>query len=498
MPREGGVIRRYQTSIVECMDPPTWPQYRRKQPRRYCGQEETVAILGRQRADKGKEHPMKSNLRSIIASTSLLSLAAFGLAMLTPSSILAQGARHSAPASMHMQPLFAALPIDFIPSLGQEGPAAKFVARKGPLAVAFETNALHLYLQQPSPLSVGLTFEGASKQAQIVGEARRKTLYNYYVGAKSARWQSGVPAYGSIRYRGLYPGVDVRVKEANGRLEYDLVLAPHADLSQVVVRADGASHIATERDGSLVLETAAGPLRQALPKTWEQLPNGKTRPLACRFRRIDGQRYGFVAPGHDPAHRLVVDPGLEWGTYVGGSLGASVRTVAPVRDGSGDVIIAGLTTSPDFPLANGSFAFPAERLFVARLNAAGTALEWATFFGGSGSLGAGREFIWGRMAVDSSGGVVVVGDNELPDFPVTSGAFQTTKVAGIHAFVTRFNATGGLVFSTFLGGNGFDSAQAAAFDPAGNIIVAGTTESTDFPVTAGAFQTSFEGTDRSE
>src|SRR5262249_49814951 len=153
--------------------------------------------------------------------------------------------------------------------------------------------------------------------------------------------------------------------------------------------ADGVSQIAIDRDGSLALETAAGLLRQVTPETWEQMPDGKTRRLTCRFRRIDAHRYGFVAPGHDPARRLVVDPGIVWATYVGGSNGASVRTVAPVHDGSGDVIIAGLTTSPDFPLVNGSFAFPAERLFVARLKSSGTALVWATFFGGSGSIGAG-------------------------------------------------------------------------------------------------------------
>src|SRR5262249_58032240 len=95
--------------------------------------------------------------------------------------------------------------------------------------------------------------------------------------------------------------------------------------------------------------------------------------------------------------------------------------------------------------------------------------------------------------VDANGGVVVAGDNEIPDFAVTSGAFQTTKADGVHAFVTRLNSTGGMVFSTFLGGNGFDTAQAAAFDPAGNIVVAGETQSTNFPVTAGAFQTAFSG-----
>lgn len=348
-------------------------------------------------------------------------------------------------------------------------------------------------LMQRTPVSLTLAFEGASKKAALTGDEKRSTVYNYYLGNDPSKWHAKVPAYGSLLYRGLYEGVDVRVREAGGRLEYDLLLAAGADLSHVVIRAEGASEIATRPDGSLVLETAAGPLRQDSPRTWEQLPDGTTRPLACSFRRLDAHRYGFSLAAHDPSHKVVVDPGLEWGTFIGGSLGASVRTVAPVRDGSGDVIIAGLTVSPDFPHANGSIPFPAERLFVARLNAAGSALAWATFFGGSGSLGSGREFIWGKMGVDASGGVVVAGDNEIPDFPITAGAFQTNIAIGIHAFATRFNSTGGLVFSTFLGGSSFDSAQAAAFDPAGNVIVAGTTESADFPVTPGAFQTSFQG-----
>lgn len=389
--------------------------------------------------------------------------------------------------------LLAGLPIDFIRNRGQWDRSTRYGAQNGPIEATFEANVVRIRPSSAPSVSLAMAFEGATPQTQVIGEERRKACYNYYLGNDHAQWRSNVPAYRSILYRSLYHGVDVRIREEAGRLAYDLLLAPGADLAQVVIRTDGASGMEVTKDGALILHTEAGPLRQSLPRTWEQLPNGKTRPLACRFRRIDARRYGFVAPGHDPAHRLVVDPGLEWGTFVGGSLGASVRTVATVRDGTGDVIIAGLTESPDFPLANGSIPFPAERLFVARLNSAGTALSWTTFFGGSGALGGGREFIWGRMAVDSTGGVVVAGDNEIPDFPITPGAFQTTKDVGIHAFVTRFNSTGGLIFSTFLGGNGFDSAQAAVFDPAGNIIVAGTTESTDFPVTPGAFQTTFEG-----
>jgi hypothetical protein len=397
------------------------------------------------------------------------------------------------PANARSPSLLALLPMDFIENVGQSAPAARFVGRNGSLAVSFEQEAIRLTLMERPPVSLTLAFEGASKRGKLTGDEKRSTVYNYYLGNDPAKWHANVPAYGSLLYHGLYDGVDVRVREVGGRLEYDLLLAPGADPSKVVIRADGASGIATRPDGSLVLETAAGPLRQTLPRTWEQLPDGTTRPLACRFRKLDAHHYGFSLAAHDRSHKVVIDPGLEWGTFIGGSLGASVRTVAPVRDGSGDVVIGGLTTSPDFPLANGTIPFPAERLFVARLNSAGSALVWATFFGGSGSIGAGREFIWGRLGVDASGGVVVAGDNEIPDFPITAGAFQTNIAVGIHAFATRFNSTGGLVFSTFLGGSSFDSAQAAGFDPVGNVIVAGTTESPDFPVTAGAFQTTFAG-----
>src|SRR5690349_9360537 len=117
---------------------------------------------------------MKHNLRRVIATTSLRSLVAFGLAMLISGTVLAQGANHSASVCKHTPSLLTALPIDFVPNRGQEGLAARFVACKGPLAASFEPNAIHLHLLQPSPFSAGLTFEGASKPVQLVGEARRK------------------------------------------------------------------------------------------------------------------------------------------------------------------------------------------------------------------------------------------------------------------------------------------------------------------------------------
>src|SRR6266536_3408167 len=103
-----------------------------------------------------------------------------GLGLFLSPGLLRADASISHPTRARTQPLFAGLPMDFVQNLGQDGPAVRFVARKGPVAVSLEQDAIKLHLMQRPCASVSLTFEGASKRAQIVGEARRATLYNFY------------------------------------------------------------------------------------------------------------------------------------------------------------------------------------------------------------------------------------------------------------------------------------------------------------------------------
>jgi hypothetical protein len=210
------------------------------------------------------------------------------------------------------------LPVDFIENRGQWDGPVKFVARKGPAVASFESNAIKLGFGEAAPGFLTLTFEGASPGVEVVGEAKRKGYYNFFFGDDARKWQQHAATYASLLYRGLYDGIDMRVREEPGRLEYDLILAPAADLSKVSVRADAASQIEIASDGSLILRTARGQLRQTPPATWEQLPTGEKRPVECRFRKIDSRHYGFETIGRDPRMRLVIDPGLEWGTYGGG------------------------------------------------------------------------------------------------------------------------------------------------------------------------------------
>ena len=413
----------------------------------------------------------------------------------------------AAVAAVDATPTLASLPSDFVENRGQWSGSARFVARRGSLVAAFDSDSFQI--RRGDATSLALRFEGASRDASLAGVDRRPGEYNFFLGKDARQWRSRVPAWGGVLYRGLYPGVDVRVREEHGRLEYDVMLAPGARLEDVVVRAEEACGLELEPDGSLSIQTAAGTLRQSPPRTWEVLADGRTRPVASRFVRLDSTRYGFSVPERDATLSLVVDPGLEWSTFLGGFDREEIHGLAVAKDGSGDVIVAGSTWSFDFPATGGARGTSPLIPFVARLSSDGTALVYATLFGGNdGNVSFGLD-----LALDPSSGPVVVGETNSASFPTTPGVIQpdfnepaATINRGWDGFVTRFDPSGSLmIFSTFLGAapvfdpgrvgskrGGDESARAVAVDASGAVIIAGTTSSDAFPTTAGAYDRTHE------
>lgn len=185
---------------------------------------------------------------------------------------------------------------------------------------------------------------------------------------------------------------------------------------------------------------------------------------------------------------------ITYSTYLGGS--GDEFSIWSDIDRAGNFYVTGFTNSPDFPTTGGGI--PAHlrrwrrRRFVAKLNRSGSGLVWSTYLGGDASdVGIGLD-------VDRHGNVVVTGETSSTGFPTTPGAFQRTFAGGpTDAFVTKLNAKGsGLLFSTFLGGQGgegFDAGFISFFDRAGNVHVEGDTGSPDFPTTPGSFQPTFGG-----
>jgi hypothetical protein len=199
--------------------------------------------------------------------------------------------------------------------------------------------------------------------------------------------------------------------------------------------------------------------------------------------------YAFDVASYDTNYPLIIDPGLEYSTFLGGS--STDRGLAIALDSSGNAYVTGDTLSSDFPTTSGAYDTgwnSGRDVFVTKLNYTGSALSYSTFLGGSG-----HDRWIGGIAVDSSGSVYVVGSTKSSDFPTTTGAYDTSHNGGNDdVFVAKISPAGSaLSYSTFLGGSGGEVSYDIAVDLSGNVYVTGNTNSSDFPTTSGAYDTSY-------
>ena len=181
---------------------------------------------------------------------------------------------------------------------------------------------------------------------------------------------------------------------------------------------------------------------------------------------------------------------LHFSTFLGGTGNDYVHHVT--TDILGNVYVTGRTAAPDFPTTAGAYqtAYGGgdHDVFVAKLDPTGSSLIWSTFLGGSGDDQPATLFL------DGSGNVYVNGTTSSTNFPTTPGALQTSNAGGYDAFVAILSPDGtALTYATYLGGSGKETTAGLVLDGPGRLIVAGTTSSSDFPTTAGAFQTAYGG-----
>lgn len=416
----------------------------------------------------------------------------------------------TAPASAKRPDLlgaFAKLPVAFVENRGQMDARVRYYAQGPRYAFYLTPDDVRLsFLNERGSdgVTLGLRFLGANPGAAMEGEARAAGEVNYLRGDDPAGWQQQVPRYAGVVYRELWPGVDLRLREQAGTLKYEFHVRPQARVADINLAYDGAEGLAIDDSGRLLIQTAMGVLRDGAPVSYQMI-DGVRVPVESRYlpqpaAEEGPARFGFGVGAYDRERELVIDPGVEYSTFLGG---ASHEIPAGIRvDAQGNAYIVGTTQSPNFPTTAGAFrrtgaASNFGDVFVTKLNASGTGLVYSTFIGGS-------NFDWGRgLAIDAAGNVYVTGQTKSSNFPTTGGAFDRTfnidtcPRCGIDqedAFVLKLNATGSaLVYSTFLGGFDMDDGMAIAVDTAGNAYVAGETGSTNFPLTAGAFDTGRNG-----
>jgi Beta-propeller repeat/Abnormal spindle-like microcephaly-assoc'd, ASPM-SPD-2-Hydin len=351
---------------------------------------------------------------------------------------------------------YGELPLSFESNQGQVDEHVKFLSRgigytlfltadeavlslRGTSGVAKDHagRSAELSTEDESSALLRMKLVGANPSATVSGIDEQAGKSNYFVGNDPAKWRTNVTNYSSVRYKNAYPGVDLVYYGNHRQLEYDLVVAPDADPGAILldIAADGRRPLRVAANGDLVVNTAVGEVRFRKPTIYQPEGNSEQSstvpyPITARHS-VDGR---WVRKGK---------------SQVGFEIGAYDKRQPLIID---------------------------------------PALYYSTFVGGT---------LFNPIfsaAVDSSGNAYVTGNTTSTNFPTTTGAYQT-KYAGSHdAFVTKVNASGtAFVYSTYLGGNGIDHGSGIAVDGSGNAYVAGTTSSKNYPVTAGAFQSTCGG-----
>jgi hypothetical protein len=350
---------------------------------------------------------------------------------------------------------------------------------------------------------VRMELAGARPGHAVSGSNPTGATTNYFIGNDPSKWQTKVPTYASVRYGAVYPGVDLIYYGNQRRLEYDFIVAPHADPKQIKLHFSGAQGLRLDKDGNLKLMAGDGEVVFQKPTVYQE-KKGHRVSVDGRFSLLANNTVVFKVGGYDRGNALVIDPTLSYATYLGGSTEDAGTAIAV--DATGNIYVIGFTADADFPVTTGSFqttnTMDNEVAFVAKLNAAGSALVYSTYLGGAASNTQVQGTDAYGIAVDAAGSAYICGETFSNNFPVTVGAFQTQNNGSAHsvqnAFISKLSPDGtALVYSTYLGGSGLDidsdfydgdSPLRMTVDAAGSAYVVGTAYSTDFPTSPTAYQ----------
>jgi hypothetical protein len=387
------------------------------------------------------------------------------------------------------------LPIYFAPNAGQLDERVKYSASgAGYSFYLTEDGVTYSFTRGAGDEAVEgyalkLSFAGANPGALIEGRKEQAGKVNYLLGNDQNEWQTNVPTFGQVAYKELYPGVDLTYQGAGGKLKYEFIVAPGADPKQIQMAYSGADSLKVDAAGNLVIATPWGTLKDEKPLVYQTIGGKKTEvPAAFAVNR---NTVGFTLGGYDKSRPLIIDPGLVYSTFLGGSGQDYGESIA--LDAGGHAYVTGRTFSTEFPTTVGAYDQShngTADAFVTKLNAAGNSLVYSTILGGA-SMELGY-----AIAVDAAGNAYVTGATKSTDFPM-QGAYSASYNGGDYdAFVTKLNPAGdGLVYSTFLGGESIEFGYSIAVDAAGNAYLTGYTLSSDFPTTIGAFDRTLNGAD---
>jgi hypothetical protein len=339
--------------------------------------------------------------------------------------------------------------------------------------------------QRPRRTHLRMRLVGANSHVGAIGEEELAGKVSYFIGNDPSKWRTSIPTYAKVRYRDVYPGIDLVYYGNRNQLEYDFIVTPGSNPKSVQLQLEGAPVPQLDDRGNL-LQGIFGQQMVAMekPVAYQEI-EGKHVEVSSAFV-VEGERISFQVGAYDSARPLVIDPVLAYSTYLGGSDDESGWAIAV--DAVGNAYITGDTNSSDFPMGSAlqQKAGGDSDIFVAKISADGKKLLYSTYLGGSNAdVGYG-------VAVDQEGNAYITGDTSSTDFPVLN-PLQAKLAGAPDVFVAKLSPDGSkLRYSTYVGGTSGERGNGIAVDSSGNAYVVGYTHSKDFP-TANPLQAAFGG-----
>ncbi|NHJ14965.1 MAG: hypothetical protein EAX95_14890 [Candidatus Thorarchaeota archaeon] len=353
----------------------------------------------------------------------------------------------------------------------------RYVCRRGTSYMAYFGVSRVYYLVDGE--SITLEFPGSNP---VVPEGEKPTgsVTNYILGSDESQWKTGLQDFAELRYREIYPGIDLVYRIDGGSLKYEFVVAPGGGPGLIRMRYPDANLIDAKTDCLSVTKAGFSVIDTGL---WAFQNVEEPVEVACAFRPLERNTIGFNLGHYEMDQSLVIDPVLVFGTYLGGSSSDRGDGVA-AEDGS--VYVTGSTFSVNFPThnANDSTHNGLNDCFVAKFDNNGHSLVYSTFIGGSGDD-------FGRGIAVLNGYAYITGDTSSSDFPIVNG-YDQSQNGDTDCFVARLSADGQSInYSTFIGGSlgdyGWDIAVEEDY-----AYITGLTESSDFP-TVSAYDSTHNG-----
>ncbi len=404
-------------------------------------------------------------------------------------------------SSIQLTKNLASNKLSFTANHGQWDENLKFQANAGGATIWFSTDCAFYQFtrtaesssddKQPKfyeTMMIKAKFVGAKQNAQMVGVDMIDYKCNYFIGNDKSKWATDVPNYRAVMYEEIYDGIDLKYYGNGKQMEYDFIVSPGADFSQIKIQYEGAESVEVNENGQLVVTTIWGEVVEQRPVIY-QLAHNNRIPIEGKYILQDENSFGFeLSADYNSDLPLVIDPVLTYSTYLGNDDEEQAYSIAV--DNNGNAIVTGTTVSAAFPTLNPYQVNtgPGGDVVVTKLNNTGDALLYSTYLGGTSGSDCGY-----GIAVDTAGNIYVGGSSGSTDFPVMN-AIQSTYGGGFNdCIIFKLNSAGdSLLFSTFLGGSLNEFVNDLAIDMLGNVFITGRTNSTNFPM-QNAFQNSFGG-----